>query len=369
MTLQKLGIIGYGAAGNKIVKDAAIEIDNAESIAVNSTELDVENVKEYVNDVILIGTNGCGKKRSVGKSMVKEKYMNYTNGINSKISDCTMIPNIAALGGGTGSGSMPISSDLIRKTNPDKIVIPMGIIPDNSEDIKALKNTIEACKELHSLNLPYILIDNATFNGPLSETFDNINASIVEDLHVLSGEFNIPSEYNNMDAEDWKNLTTTPGLLSINKISGIKENTFDSETFDSLILKSINESYNVRGEKDGIVKRIGIILSVTKTMLSKFNRDIPEIKKEIGVPLDLYIHINIIDDPANSSIITILAGRSFPDSRIEEMVEKIEESKEALTLKKESNISSLLDDVSWINDDETPKQQEVIKPEDLLGDW
>ena len=264
-------------------------------------------------------------------------------------------------------------SDLLRSTgNKSRIVLPIVVIPDNTEDIRALSNTIEVCKELNSINIPYMLIDNGKAEGSLAQRYNAINNSIVEDIQVIRGDFNSKTSLDNMDFNDSYKLFSCAGLLTINKISGFKSTSLDKSSFDDLIIKSIKESYNVQLQKDKQIKKMGIILTVTKEMLELFDRNIPNVKKEIGIPKELFLHINICENDNDCSIITILSGLSMPDDRLEEMIEIIESAKSNLTSTTTSNINDLASSIDWLSsdDDEDDDDEELQNNfNDTLDRW
>ena len=371
MGLYETAVIGTGACGNAIAELAYNK--KFLTVMVNSTDLDIDDAYDMEgNSIIKIGEEGAGKIRNNGKKLVKENINEYSAKLIELLSGQTMVIVASPLAGGTDSGSLPITADIINSTMDDKLVIPVGILPENKEDIRALSNAIEASKELESLGLPYILIDNGSYKESIKNMYDEINKSVVEDFTVLRGDYNIKSSYSNMDVRDCKRLFSTPGLMAINKISGLKDTTFDNTTFDELIIKSIKDSFNVQYEKDKIIKRMGIILTVTPEMLDKFNRGLDDLKKEIGIPLEIFIHINMVtkEEISKCSIITILAGLSFPDSRMEEMAEIINESKEALTKTSSSKITEMSNSLDWLDGDDQLNEKKVKKSaSDLLSRW
>lgn len=365
--LQKLSFIGSGACGNQIARLAKEEKD-IDTIAVNSTKLDTTEL-EGTMKIVYLGNKGCGKLRNNGKDLVKQNVEKYSESLieSEEISTSPIVVVGGSAGGGTGAGSVPITSDILRSLT-DKLVIALSVLPDNGEDIRSLSNAIETCKEIESLKLPYMLIDNGKCSGSIKDKFNLVNRAIVDDLSVIRGDYNANTQYGNMDVRDCERLFSTPGLLTINKIAGLKETTFDNKSFDDLILDSIKSSYNVQLEKDKIIKRMGVILSVTEDMLKKFDRELPKVKEEIGTPVETFLHVNVVENTDACGIITILAGLSFPDTRLEEMAEIVEKAKEALLKKKESTIGDLSKSVSWLDEDE-PKVEQKKDLGSLMSKW
>lgn len=353
--LHEISIIGMGACGNHIVELG----EGFNTIAINSTEEDTQQLNN-VNNILLIGTEGCGKIKKNGTKLVKEKFEQYFDNLMEQTESSDMVVLIAGLGGGTGAGSISITADVLKSKLPNKQIILIGVLPSNTEDIRALRNSIEVCKEFNQLNLPYCLVDNGKVleSGSISECYDKINKFIIENIKVIRGDYNLPTSYGNMDVKDSKQLFSVPGLFTINKISGFNSTTFDETSFDDLILKSIKSSYNVQLQKDKIIKRLGLILTITEDQLSKFNRDIPKVKKEIGVPIETFLHVNICENERDCSIITILSGLSMPDSRLSEMLEIIEQSKESLRRKSTSEIKNIDESLKWLDEEDDEDQEE-----------
>ena len=367
--LHNVSVIGMGACGNKIGEEAAKRKFN--SVAVNSTEIDTESL-ENTQNVIYIGKEGCGKVRSNGQKLVKKEASKFIPQVAEFIGESDVICPIAALGGGTGSGALPITTDLLRsdlKQNGKKGIkyIPIGVLPCLSDDVRSLANALSACKELNSINVPYILVDNDKVEGSPLQRYQKINDSIVTDLQVIRGDFNANTVLDNMDKKDSDRLLSCPGLMCINKISGFRSTTLDNCTFDDLILKSIKDSYNVQLQKDKKIKRMGLIISATEDMLKEFDRNIPDVKEEVGIPEETFFHFNIVEKENECSIITILAGLSLPDDHLEEMAEIIEEAKNSVKTT-ESNINELVKSTDWLDEEEEDEDNNESL-EDSLNKW
>lgn len=389
----KVGIFSIGQCGGNIaynvvtldreLSSKASEKENYVPIVaevLNSTEFDVKNLKDIGVPVKIIGDKnadetegGSAKKRSTSKNTFKKYGKDAVIDMVKEFDACQIIIGNASTGGGTGSGQVVMTMDILRaqiiKADKDKGVnrkrafLIYGIAPSLSEDIKTLSNTVECINEMNNLNIPYILLDNERVgSNSIKFIYDTINSCAVDDIRVLRGDFNSNPGIKNIDFGDWMSLCTTPGLMSINKITGIKETDLDKNSIDSLIIKSIKESYNMQMEKDKILGKIGIILNVTEAMFEKFDESLNELFNEIGTTPYKFIHVNLVDSEEHSSIITILAGLSCPDSRLSEYTDAINAAKEAVTKEKESKVKDLNESVSWFNDDE---EESDIEPEDI----
>ena len=356
--------------------------------ALNSTEFDAKDLKELGVPVKIIGDKnadetegGSAKQRKTSKNTFKKYGREAINDMTTEFANCQIIIGQASTGGGTGSGQVVMVMDILKSsiakfdkekgTKKKRAFIIYGVAPSLSEDIKALSNSVECIKEMNNLPLAYILLDNERVGtNAIKEIFDKVNSAAVDDMRVLRGDFNSIPGVRNIDFGDWMSLLTTPGLMSINKITGIKETDLDKNSIDSLIIKSIKESYNIQMEKDKIVGKIGIILSLTESMFAKFDESLTELQNEIGKTPYKFIHVNLVESEEETSIITILAGLSCPDSRLSEYVDTINAAKEELTKVKETKVEDLNESVSWFNDDEDESDDEPEEDiDDIMGKY
>ena len=366
--LHDISVIGIGACGNKIVEKCAEKEFN--TIAVNSTKIDTQ-VLEKTQNIVYIGDAGAGKVHKNGQKLVKKEAQTYVPRLAELVGESDVIVVAAALGGGSGSGGLAITIDLLRsylKQSGSTGIkfIAVGVLPCLGDDVRSLSNTLEACKELNSIGVPYMLVDNDSVDN-ITNRYNLINESILTDIQVIRGDFNNTTVLDNMDTKDSDRLFSCQGLLTINKISGFKSTTLDNCSFDDLILKSIKESYNVQLQKDKKIKRMGLIVSATEDMLKEFDRNIPLVKEEIGIPEDVFFHFNVVEKESECSLITILSGLSMPDDHLEEMVETINEAKEA-SKSVQSNVDNLVKSTDWLDDDEDDDEEDESL-EDVLNKW
>lgn len=365
--MLKFGVIGVGAAGNQIVKLCAEE-EMENIVAINASKMDLECVKEYVEDCILIDGEGCGKDRKIAKTNFKKEIKEILPVLNEKFKDCAVVVIVGSTGGGTGSGMVPILANVLKDV-AKKNVIAMSIIPKHTETMKAQYNSIECLKEIDQLNIPYVVYDNDNVKGNTIQTFDRINNCIVEDIKILMGELNVPSSYGIMDEMDTKKVIFTPGMMKVGKLSGIKENYLDQDGLSQLILKSINQSLCADSERDRVVKRAGYILNLDKQILSIFNKESNSLNKEVGVPMEAFEQLNVIEESEPGKIAVILSGLSFPNTRVEEMVEIIETHEEMMNKAQTSKVGELHDRVNWFDEDEAGDNEESADLDSILNQY
>lgn len=392
--MKKVGIIGTGACGSNILLTVA-EVDERlledEFIteedmlfklqAINSTEFDNTFIKHKDVFTKIIGGRGCGKSRLKSKKLFKANSAELVDDLVKELHGCEYVVVVVGLGGGTGSGqfaltiaSLQTKSDLINpelaKLDEEVIFIGIGSIPTFGEDPIALKNSIDSIKEVNTLGIAYMLPDNSSIQSTsIKDVYEMINKSISEDLRVIRGDYNsVPSKISNMDYRDCSRLFSTPGLMTISKIAGIKEVDLDKMTFDELILKSIKDSYNVQMEKDKVIGKIGIIMNITENMVNKYDESFSGLLKEVGKTPFVFKHVNIVENEAETSIITILTGLSIPDSKLEELSEVANSAKEDSGRVTESKIDEIQESTSWMEEEEDDsKKKKKESMEDVLN--
>lgn len=398
--MRKVGIIGMGACGNNVIYTVAQNDERLLELAgklseedrvltedyrfilhaVNSTEFDMNFLDTTNVKIKILGGEGCGKSRVKSKKIFKESAKELIPAVSTDMVDADIIIGVAGLGGGTGSGEIAMFLDILRNQfkimDKDKarkrIFMAIGVLPSLGEDLTAMANTIEAIKEIDSIGIPYCLIDNDSVGSTsMKDVYEITNNAIAQDVRIIRGDYNaIPSDVNrNMDEQDCKRLFSTPGLLTINKISGIKETDLDKSSIDDLIIKSIRTSHNVQLEKDKIVGKIGVIVNLTESMLEKFDQSLLSVQKEIGMTPYRFMHVNLVDSEDQTTIITILAGLSCPDSKLSEMSELINQAKEALSKKKESKVGAIKDATDWLRDEDEDEESNSAPLEDMIGKW
>lgn len=388
--MRKVGIISAGQAGNNIllqtiedekelIMDLLDENYMFETAALNTTEFDMNKLQGKCENIIIYGGDGAGKNRKRGKQLLKASYQGIIDKLVDIFIDCDVILLEASTGGGSGSSSIALITDLLRssfvKLKRDKTIdklpvfIPLGILPSLSEDLTAQSNTIEAVHEIDSLKTAYMLLDNNVLHDSnIKDIYENINMTASQFARIIRGDYNSESTtLGNMDNRDFERLISTEGLMTINTVAGIKSTDLDKMSMGDIILKSIRSSFNVQLQKDKVIGKIGIIYNITESMLDKVKDSYPEIEKEIGTTPYKFKHVNIVEDESETSIITILTGLSAPESRISEIVDVIEEAKDSVKKREASKLSDAREEISWLaDDDEDEEDFDVEDDEDIF---
>lgn len=346
--MLKVGIIGLGNAGNQVAELASRE-KQIPAIAINSSSKDLMSIKSV--DKILIGDEkGAGKDRTEAKKFMRnhistlmkhEKLVKFIEGIE-------VVFIVSSIGGGTGSGMSPVFTEIISKAFPSKRVVLVEIYPLIGESIAAQQNAIDYLKEVREFlpNITYMAYDNQRLKDlPTDKMMQQVNAEIVEDIIVLSGEYQVPTPFSSIDEKDTLRLLETPGRLCIAKAYDIKEKDLDDKSIEDILVNNLkNTSNTVELQRDRIVKRIGLITNLNKSLHSKVDTKLTTFKEFVGEPVEGFEHIfiNTAEDASNRAIV-ILSGLTIPDDRIQKMIQRIQEATEAITKTQDSSILDTID--------------------------
>lgn len=351
---NSLGIIGAGSCGNQQALLAGKE--NMPVLAINSASIDLDDImndpeaQDYCTVIKIGDTEGCGKNRKLAKKLLKQdvkEVLEATEIVFGKEEIKTVIVT-GSTNSGTGSGLIALLADILRSVYPDMTIITMPILPCDKTP-RSLANSIECMKEIIELNIPYIPIDNSKCKGKsIKEIYDRVNQDILYNFKIINGDFIRPSSYGNMDEQDRKRLFSTPGMMRISKVSGLKNNL--EESIGSLIVDSIKQNFGADLKGDKVIKRMGVIYTVTEEMLQKIDNTYEEVIDYIGTPIEIFEHINIVEDEKECSIITILAGLSAPDDRLEEMSQIVMRAQNDVSKFNESKVSEYNKSLAWLND-------------------
>lgn len=379
MEKHSLGVIGVGSCGNQQALSAGLS--GIPALAINSASMDLNDIinnedAQQCCTVVKIGdTEGCGKSRKLAKKLLKQDLKDILEAIEV-VFDPQFIKTIIVTGSvnsGTGSGTIALLADILRSVYPEMNVIVMPILPCD-ETPRSLTNSVECMKEIIELNAPYIAIDNSKCKGKsIKEIYDRVNQDVLYDFKIIDGEFIKPSSYGNMDVQDRKRLFSTPGMMRIGKISGLKNNM--EESISDLIVNSIKQNFGADMKGDKVIKRMGVIYTVTEDLLQKIDNTYKEVLDNIGTPIEIFEHINIVQDEKECSIITILAGLTAPDDRLEEMSQIVIKSQQDVSKYNESKISEFNKSLAWMNDldedDDEPEVKEKPKAniEDIMKNY
>jgi cell division GTPase FtsZ len=198
---MKTMVIGLGQAGGKIADSFLFDDRRSpvphtfEAIAVNTALSDLAGLAHIPQeDRILIGEtvvkgHGVGADNKLGADIAEDEVDAILNRVSKVgVSEFDAFILIAGLGGGTGSGTMPVLAKHLKQVY-DEPVYAIGILPaENEGDIYTL-NSARSLKTLLPSADAVILVDNGTFlrgGESVREAYDRINKEVVKRIGIIA---------------------------------------------------------------------------------------------------------------------------------------------------------------------------------------
>jgi cell division GTPase FtsZ len=248
---MKVLVLGLGQAGGKIadlflMDDRRSHVPHTfEALAVNTAISDLMGL-QYIpqEDRILLGEtavkgHGVGADNKKAAEIAEDEAEIVLNRISkSNVSNIDAFFLVAALGGGTGSGAIPVLAKHLKRVY-DEPVYAIGVLPaENEGDIYTL-NSARSLKALLPVADATILVDNGAFlraGESVREAYDRINAEVVKRIGILcrAGEIRSRRQVGEMvvDAAEVINTFRAGGICSIGYASeAVKREGFFTRLF------------------------------------------------------------------------------------------------------------------------------------------
>lgn len=208
---MKLLVVGLGQAGGRIADEFArmgrraashrgIEIITG-AFAVNTDEADLTGLRtiktDYQHRVLLgsrkTGGHGVGKINELGAQIMTEGVDKVIDAVRvtKRFYETDAFLVVAAAGGGTGSGGLPIIAESIKDRYIDKPLYALVVLPfeheEHSEE-RCIYNTATCLKSIYAVADAVFLVDNQRYlrkDTTLINNMENINQQIVEPFYNL----------------------------------------------------------------------------------------------------------------------------------------------------------------------------------------
>ena len=208
---MKLTVIGFGRCGGQIA-DVFVQLNRRarhkrgidivlDAFAVNSAEndlSDIRNIKSDYNHRILMGGtktrgHGAAKLSELGAQIAKDDSDKVVAALRSskRFDESDAILMIAATGGGTGSGAMPVLAQHLKERYWSKPVYCMAVLPfeyEEQAEKRMVHNTALCLKSTYTVADAVILVENQRFHrkdSPLKYNTNQINMQIGEPFYNL----------------------------------------------------------------------------------------------------------------------------------------------------------------------------------------
>ncbi len=196
----KIYIVGSGGGGcNTLSRIAEVGIKGVNLVATNT---DVQHlVKTHAQKKILLGKTltqglGAGSNPEVGESATKESLED----IKKAIGDASMVFLTCGLGGGTGTGSLPVVAQVAKSLGA--LTIAVVTLPFTSEGRTRMNNALQGLEKLQKQADTTIVIPN-----------DKL-LTIAPDL-PLNTAFKVSDEVLSGAVKGIAELITKPGMINL----------------------------------------------------------------------------------------------------------------------------------------------------------
>ncbi len=208
---MKTIVIGLGQCGCRIADEFAglngkakaqrgIEIIPA-AFAVNTDTADLTGLvhipKNYQRRILIgarkTGGHGVGKINEKGAQIAKEDGDKVIDAMRTikQLFDADAFLLIASAGGGTGSGSLPVITKMVKDRYTDKPVYALVVLPFGHEETteeRTIYNAATCLKSVGSVADAIFLVDNQRYvkkDSSLEVNLSNINKQIVAPFYNL----------------------------------------------------------------------------------------------------------------------------------------------------------------------------------------
>ena len=208
---MKLVVVGFGQCGGRLADEFArlnkrargqrgIEIVTG-AFAVNTDAADLSGLKtirpDYQHRILIggrrTGGHGVGKINELGAEVAKEDGDKVVDALRTaqRFFETDAFLLIAGVAGGTGSGAVPIVTQLMKDRYWDKPVYTLAVLPFTHEEEteeRTIYNAATCLKSLYPVSDAIFLADNQRFvrkDFSLRNNIDQINSLIAEPFYNL----------------------------------------------------------------------------------------------------------------------------------------------------------------------------------------
>ena len=324
-------VIGIGGGGsnainhmlNEGIKDVNFVVCNTDAQALSKSRV---AVKIQLGESLTEG-RGAGNKPEIGKQAAIENLDDVMEilGSNTK-----MVFLTAGMGGGTGTGAIPVIAKAAREQGI--LTVAIVTIPFRYEGPRRLSQAIEGINELGQHVDSLLVINNEKLrevcgNMKLSEAFkhaDNVLATAAKGIAEI---ITVPG-YINVDFADVQTVLTDSGVAIMGTGTSEGENRAIKAIEQSLNSPLLNDN-DIRGTEN-------ILLNITSGTEEITMDEISEIMDYIYGEVETSPNIiwgTGIEEGLGTNISVTIVATGFADSSIPELYAKKSQQKKKVTLK------------------------------------
>lgn len=305
----EIKILGAGGAGgNTISRLMQIGVVGAETIAINTDAQDLLYTDADIKILIgkeITGGLGAGADPKIGEESAKESR----NEVKKVLEGADMVFVTCGLGGGTGTGSLPIAADIAKKSGA--LTVGICTLPFTMEGRQRMKNAREGLDKLQKNVDTLIVIPNDKLleivpDVSLPTAFKVADEILVNAVKGISELVTRPGLVN-LDFADIRAVMTNGGLAMIgmgdsdgeNRAIEAVERALNNPLLDIDIDGATGALINVSG---GVDITIRDCQKIVETVATKLNQDAKiiwgaQILKELGDSIRTMIVVTGVNSP------------------------------------------------------------------------
>ncbi len=374
--------IGVGQCGNKLADTFASF--KGKAVALNTTEKDMTclaNVEKgaRLNIAVKGTTGGAGKTPLLGQKAMTEHLEEVISMIESVGDNADYYAICGGLGGGTGSGGIPVL--LHRLLSAKRKVMLILTLPSDDEgaevQINAYNSLVTILKIIDGRDVPYILIDNNKIQARMKSTADfdwrSVNLYLGKIISQFNRDANKDSPYATFDETDYKKVMYQNGMLALVKARlAIEDVATGKSIADAVMAEWGKPSFYVDFQPASATMLTTIVWAPSQFLEDKTNYKLIEdslhkLRSECGTvnPYGgIYPYDETTDTNKKSNIIVycLLTGMKAPTERLDALRDRATKDQEALRKKAGENQVDLSSFESLGSAIIKPKRNEVLPP-------
>jgi cell division protein FtsZ len=305
----QIKILGAGGAGgNTISRLMQVGIVGAEAIAINTDAQDLLYTDADIKILIgkeITGGLGAGADPKVGEEAAKESK----NDIKKVLEGSDMVFLTCGLGGGTGTGSLPMAADIAKKLGA--LTVGIVTLPFTMEGRHRMNNAREGLEKLESTVDTLIVIPNDKLleivpDVSLTTAFKVADEILVNAVKGITELVTRPGLVN-LDFADVRAVMTNGGLAMIgmgdsdteNRAPEAVERALNNPLLDIEIDNAKGALINVSGGNDMTIRECQEIVETVASRLSPDAKIIwgAQIVKELGDSIRAMLIITGVNSP------------------------------------------------------------------------
>ena len=253
----QIKVVGCGGAGNNtITRLTQVGITGAETVAINTDALDLlytEADKKLIIGKELTQGLGAGASPDVGAEAAKENKED----IKRTLEGADLVFLTCGLGGGTGTGSVPVVADIARKMGT--LTVAIVTLPFTMEGKQRTINAHEGLKNLDGAVDTLILVPNDKLleivpDVSITTAFKVCDEILVNAVKGITELVTKPGLVN-LDFADVKAIMQSSGMAMI----GMGESNSEHRAFES-VEKALNNpllAVDIDGAEGALIQVIG----------------------------------------------------------------------------------------------------------------